>query len=175
MKRKRTRERRLFEAWMDGHCWSLGRGWCPTSRQYLETSVGLLWDSWRNCAMSKKTAEPVADPGPSESLLRLSHQIGAGRIPVPLDDAERSRFEGWAAREFPFWGFLWDPTTAHYSTMTARMLWAAWRDRAAYERYAVFTVICDPTNAHLFSVAAAQAAFAHVKVPGTSIAEHNNP
>lgn len=55
-------------------------------------------------------------------------ELGRGRTEAPATDAERRQFEAWMAGHC--WACApWDGKS--YTDMASRMLWAAWRDRAA--------------------------------------------
>lgn len=164
MRHSKAAERLLFESWMTGHCWAIGEGWNAQRRRYRDATPNSLWRSWYACGLARPgNAGPIRRRAPSDALLKLSNQLGAGKIPVPLDEEERFRFEAWVAQDGISLAGYWDPAIKHYSMMGARLIWAAWRDRAAYERYATFAVISDPANAHLFTVDAALKAFATMK------------
>lgn len=163
MRHSKAAERLLFESWMTGHCWAIGTGWDARRRRYRDATPNALWQSWYACGRARSGySGPIQRRAPSDALLKLANQLGAGKIPVPLDEEERLKFEAWVAQDGIFLAGCWEPAIEHYSMMGARLIWAAWRDRAAYERYAPFAVISDPANAHLFTVEAALMAFAHV-------------
>lgn len=170
MRQSKAAERLLFESWMTGHCWAVGKGWDARRRRYLDATPNALWQSWYACGLARPAySGPIRRRAPSDALLKLANQLGAGRIPVPPDEGERLRFEAWVAEDGISLAGCWDPAIQHYSMMGARLIWAAWRDRAAYERYAPFAAISDPANAHLFTVDAALKAFATVNPAPTAI------
>lgn len=140
---------------MKGHCWSLEEGWDAKRRMYRGMTPRALFAVWKSSAVPRAEGACASWREPElEALLRLSSDIGAGRVRLEIEDQERLRFETWMTGQGWAIGGDWNPAKGCYGDMTHRILWAAWRDQVILRRLAPYAAQTDPASEYVASNAA---------------------
>ena len=152
--------RHLFEAWMNGHCWSLQGGWDAERDTYPDLAPRILWAAWSAGTLNhsvdvprlSELARTPEHAWPEEALLHLASQIGAGVVKLSHSERDRQAFEGWVRGQGWSLEDGWDGLKAHYRNATLRILWSAWRDREILRRLSPFASAEHPVGAYLASL-----------------------